>query len=74
MWWTSGSAILSTSKMADSLLDSGSKIYQYLRPTAVRELFKQHSSGRQDNHKILFSLVVFEEWLRVHEEPVAALS
>ena len=61
-------------KMADSLLDSGSRIYQYLRPEAVRELFLQHSGGRHDNHKVLFSLVVFEEWLRTHEEPVATLS
>jgi asparagine synthase (glutamine-hydrolysing) len=61
-------------KMAETLLDSGSKIYQYLRPGPVRELFEQHASGRQDNHKILFSLVLFEEWLRAHEEPVATLS
>src|SRR5216683_350455 len=61
-------------KMADTLCDSDSKIFRYLRPTAVRELFDQHASGRQDNHKILFSLVLFEEWLRVHEEPVAAFS
>ena len=61
-------------KMAETLLDSGSRIYQYLRPAAVRELFEQHASGRHDNHKILFSLIVFEEWLRVHEEPVPALS
>ena len=62
------------SRMTETLLDGGSRIYQYLRPTAVRELFEQHASGRQDNHKILFSLVVFEEWLRAHEAPVAALS
>jgi asparagine synthase (glutamine-hydrolysing) len=62
-------------KMADSLLDSSSRIYQYLRPKAVRELFTQHSAGRNDNHKVLFSLVVFEEWLRAHEETtVASLS
>jgi len=61
-------------KMADTLLDSNSRIYQYLRPHAVRELFEQHAAGRQDNHKVLFSLVVFEEWLRTHEEPVATLS
>ena len=60
--------------MTETLLDSGSRIYQYLRPSAVRELFEQHASGRHDNHKILFSLVVFEEWLRAHEAPVAALS
>jgi asparagine synthase (glutamine-hydrolysing) len=61
-------------KIAESLLDSGSRIYQYLRPAAVRDLFEQHSSGRQDNHKILFSLIVFEQWLRTHDEPVAAMS
>jgi asparagine synthase (glutamine-hydrolysing) len=60
-------------KMADTLRDRGSKIYQYLRPTAVTELFEQHASGRHDNHKVLFSLVLFEEWLRANEEPVAAL-
>jgi len=58
--------------MAETLLDGESKIYDYLRPQGVRELFEQHSSGRHDNHKMLFSLVVFEEWLRNHEEPVAA--
>src|SRR5262249_26315230 len=47
------------SKMSQTLLDNSSKIYQYLRPNAVRELFNQHASGRQDNHKVLFSLIVF---------------
>jgi asparagine synthase (glutamine-hydrolysing) len=54
------------SKMAESLLDGSSKIYQYFRATSVRELFDQHSSGRHDNSKILSSLVIFEEWLRTH--------
>ena len=62
------------SKMAETLLDGGSRIYQYLRPAAVRELFEQHASGRQDNHKVLFSLVLFEQWLRTHEAPVETLS
>ena len=61
-------------RMSDTLLDSGSRIYQYLRSDVVRGLFEEHSSGRNDNHKILFSLVVFEEWLRMNEEPVAALT
>jgi asparagine synthase (glutamine-hydrolysing) len=60
-------------KMADTLCDPNSKIYQYLRASSVRELFDLHVSGRQDNHKILFSLVLFEEWLRTHEEPVVAV-
>jgi asparagine synthase (glutamine-hydrolysing) len=53
--------------MEEILLDRESKIYDYLRPPAVREMFRQHQSGQNDNHKILFSLVVFEEWLRVHK-------
>ena len=60
-------------EMADTLCDPNSKIYQYLRASSVRELFDLHVSGRQDNHKILFSLVLFEEWLRTHEEPVVAV-
>lgn len=60
------------SKMSETLLDGSSRIFQYLSARAVRHLFEQHSSGRQDNHKILFSLVVFEEWLRAQKVPVAA--
>jgi len=60
--------------MTEALLDRSSRIFQYLQPEAVRELFDQHASGRSDNHKMLFSLVVFEEWLRAHEAPVTALS
>ena len=69
--WFRGSA---TSKINETLLDGSSRIYQYLRRDAVRGLFDQHASRRQDNHKVLFSLVLFEEWLRAHEAPVGALS
>ena len=62
------------SKMADTLLDAGSRMYQFLQPSSVRRLFELHASGRQDNHKILFSLVVFEEWLRTQETAVPALN
>ena len=54
------------SRMAEAFLDEQSKMYHYLRPKAVQQLYKDHASGREDNHKILFSLIVFEEWLRVH--------
>ncbi len=62
------------SGMSETFLDETSMIYQYLRPAAVRKLYEQHVSGREDHHKILFSLAVLEEWLRTQEEPVAALS
>jgi asparagine synthase (glutamine-hydrolysing) len=62
------------SNIAECLLDSDSKIYEFLRPTAVRNLLDRHSSGRDDNHKILFSLIVCEEWLRAHTEPISVLN
>jgi asparagine synthase (glutamine-hydrolysing) len=52
-------------QMEDILMDRKSLLYQYLRPSVVQRVFKEHQSGRNDYHKILFSLVVFEEWLRV---------
>lgn len=51
-------------KMEGFLLDGSSLMYQFLRPQAVQGLLKEHISNRNDNYKILFSLVVFEEWLR----------
>jgi asparagine synthase (glutamine-hydrolysing) len=55
-----------SAQMTNTLMDSDSMIYQYLQPTAVQRLLREHQSGRNDYHKILFSLMVFEEWLRVH--------
>jgi asparagine synthase (glutamine-hydrolysing) len=62
------------SKMAHTLLDPASKIYQFLVPSSVRKLFELHAAGKQDNHKILFSLALFEEWLKAQDVPVAAFS
>jgi asparagine synthase (glutamine-hydrolysing) len=50
--------------MADTFADSDSAIYEFLNPAAVRQLHADHVAGRHDHHKILFSLVVLEEWLR----------
>jgi asparagine synthase (glutamine-hydrolysing) len=58
-------------KMEGMLLDRQSHIFDYLRPAAVRGLLEQHRSGASDHHKILFSLVVLEEWLRARFVPVA---
>jgi asparagine synthase (glutamine-hydrolysing) len=69
--WFRGTA---RKKMEEILLDRDSQIYRYLRPSAVKQIYEEHRSGQNDNHKILFSLVVFEEWLRAHAEPVGALS
>lgn len=51
-------------KMKDHLLDRSSLMFNLLCPDAVNRLLKEHLSGENDNHKILFSLIVFEEWFR----------
>jgi asparagine synthase (glutamine-hydrolysing) len=56
-------------KMEEILLDRESHIFDYLQPAAVSKLLDQHRSGESDHHKILFSLVVLEEWLRASFVP-----
>jgi asparagine synthase (glutamine-hydrolysing) len=51
-------------QFSDMLLDPSSRMFGLLRPERVRTLVDDHRSGRQDNHKLLFSLVLFEQWLR----------
>ena len=46
------------------LLDESSLMFELLKPEPVRKLLRDHRSGRQDNHKLLFSLVMLEQWLR----------
>jgi asparagine synthase (glutamine-hydrolysing) len=52
------------SQFSELLLDTSSLMFHLLKPEPVRALLKDHRSGRQDNHKLLFSLVMFEQWLR----------
>jgi asparagine synthase (glutamine-hydrolysing) len=52
------------SVFSEFLLDKDSLMYEQLRPEPVRALLEQHRSRRQDNHKLLFSLIMFEQWLR----------
>jgi asparagine synthase (glutamine-hydrolysing) len=52
-------------KMEGLLLDSSSLMFEFLRPEPVRQLLEEHASGRNDNHKVLFSLIVLEQWLRL---------
>jgi len=51
-------------KFTDVLLDNSSLMYSLLDPAPVKKLLDDHQSRRQDNHKLLFSLVMFEQWLR----------
>jgi asparagine synthase (glutamine-hydrolysing) len=51
-------------KLSETLLDEKSLMFGLLDPKPVRRLLESHQSGRQDNHKLLFSLVMVEQWLR----------
>ena len=50
--------------LREMLLDETSLMFSLLNPRPVRRLLEGHQSGRQDNHKLLFSLVMLEQWLR----------
>jgi asparagine synthase (glutamine-hydrolysing) len=51
-------------ELREALLDEGSLMFGLLDPKPVRRLLESHQSGRQNNHKLLFSLVMMEQWLR----------
>jgi asparagine synthase (glutamine-hydrolysing) len=51
-------------KLPDLLLDTSSPMFELLKPEPVRKLLEAHRTCRQDNHKLLFSLVMLEQWLR----------
>jgi asparagine synthase (glutamine-hydrolysing) len=48
----------------DYLADGQSLIYRHVRHATVTQWMKEHAAGQKDHHKILFSLVVLEQWLR----------
>jgi asparagine synthase (glutamine-hydrolysing) len=53
-----------TDNLSDFLLQDDSRMFRLLKPGPVRSLLEEHKSGREDNHKLLFSLMVLETWLR----------
>jgi asparagine synthase (glutamine-hydrolysing) len=56
-------------RMPGMLLDKDSLMFNVLEPQAVQRLLHDHRSGRHDNYKLLFSLVMLEEWLRGTRTP-----
>jgi asparagine synthase (glutamine-hydrolysing) len=51
-------------QLSEVLQDESSLMFRLLKPEPVRKLLNDHRSGRQDNQKLLFSLVMLEQWLR----------
>jgi asparagine synthase (glutamine-hydrolysing) len=50
--------------LREVLLDESSLMFGLLNPKQVRSLLEGHQCGHRDNHKLLFSLVMVEQWLR----------
>jgi asparagine synthase (glutamine-hydrolysing) len=46
-----------------TMLAGNASLNRLIRPDAVSQLLTQHESGERDNHKLLFSLTVFQQWL-----------
>ena len=53
-----------SSRLSEFLLDPKSLMFDMLDPQPVRNLLDEHRRGHEDNHKLLFSLAMFEQWLR----------
>lgn len=51
-------------KMEKLLRDPSGKIFQFIRHKEMERLLDEHRMVKMDNHKLLFSAVVLEEWLR----------
>ena len=61
--------------LSEVLLDESSLMFGLLNPKAVQGLLEGHQSGHQDNHKLLFSLVMVEQWLRgIQSNPMQSSS
>jgi asparagine synthase (glutamine-hydrolysing) len=64
-------------ELRETLLNETSLMFDLLDPKPVRRLLENHQSRRQDNHKLLFSLVMVEQWLRASssrkERPTSAV-
>ena len=53
-----------SSQMDKVLTGPDSLIFKILRRPKIISLLEQHKKGKEDNHKLLFSLVTLELWMR----------
>lgn len=48
----------------DKLLAGNAKSHQYLQRSVIESLLNEHQSGKYDHHRVLWQLLVLEEWLQ----------
>jgi asparagine synthase (glutamine-hydrolysing) len=49
---------------SELLLSEHTKLNQFFKTERIAELIEEHNANKYDHHKILWQLVVLEEWLR----------
>jgi asparagine synthase (glutamine-hydrolysing) len=49
----------------DTLNSSGTKIHQYFDKAVIKKTLEEHTANKHDHHRLLWQLVVLEEWLRM---------
>jgi asparagine synthase (glutamine-hydrolysing) len=52
----------------DVLLASSSKISAYFRRNRIEEVLREHKSNHTDHHRLIWQLIVLEQWLRVNQK------
>jgi hypothetical protein len=55
------------------LLSKDSLMFALLDPRPVRAMLHEHRSRKQDNHKVLFSLAMLEQWMRIQRSRSSSL-
>lgn len=48
------------------LLDDNAKLNAYFDKNVIRKTLEEHQQGKQDHHRLIWQLVVLEEWLKQH--------
>ncbi len=49
------------------LLSDETRLYEYFKSSVIRSMLDDHISGRQDYHRVIWQLLVLEEWLTRRE-------
>jgi asparagine synthase (glutamine-hydrolysing) len=47
----------------DTLMSPNTRIHQYFDKKVIQQTLEQHTSNKHDHHRLLWQLVVLEEWL-----------
>ena len=50
------------------ILNKKAKIYKYLDKSVIKKLINEHLEGKQNRRLFIWSLINFEEWIRINEK------